>query len=83
MGKLSKILSSVAELFRAVTGTSKGKIFTTAIILAGGSSQRMGGTTTKQFAEIDGLPVIVRTLLAFEKCERINEIIIVAALLSK
>ncbi|MFI3294409.1 MAG: 2-C-methyl-D-erythritol 4-phosphate cytidylyltransferase [Rikenellaceae bacterium] len=35
------------------------------IIVAGGSGQRMGSTTPKQFLLIDGLPILVRTLMAF------------------
>lgn len=50
---------------------------TDVLILAGGSSQRMGGIN-KQFAEIDGLPVIVKSALAFEKSPVISDIIIAA-----
>lgn len=46
-----------------------------AIIVAAGNSTRMGGVN-KQFADLCGKPVIVRTLSAFEKCEYISEIII-------
>lgn len=45
------------------------------IIVAAGSSTRMG--TNKQFIELGGMPVIVRTLTAFEKCENISKIILV------
>ena len=51
---------------------------TSAIILAGGSGQRMGSTATKQFMTLCDMPVIVHSLLAFEKSEYIDEIIIVA-----
>lgn len=75
MGKMSsflkKILSSVAN------GRPMGK-YTSAVILAGGSSTRMGEGISKQLLKIDGLPVIVHTLLAFEKCDAINEIVLVA-----
>lgn len=46
------------------------------IIVAAGNSTRMGGIN-KQFLEIGGIPVIVRTLLAFEKSQFINRIILV------
>ena len=46
------------------------------IIAAGGSSSRMHGTD-KQFAELLSLPVLVRTLLKFEECQKISRIIIV------
>lgn len=50
----------------------------TAIIVAGGSGSRMGAATTKQMMELEGIPVVVRTILAFEKAECIKDIIIVA-----
>ena len=46
------------------------------IIVAAGNSTRMGGIN-KQFLELGGVPVIVRTLLAFEKSEYISRIILV------
>lgn len=45
------------------------------IIVAAGSSTRMG--TNKQFIELGGIPVIARTLKAFESCESISNIILV------
>lgn len=52
--------------------------FNSAIILAGGSGSRAGGSTTKQLALLCGIPVIVRTVNVFEACDFIKEIIIVA-----
>lgn len=52
--------------------------FNSAIILAGGSGTRAGGSTTKQLALLCGIPVIVRTVNTFEECDFIKEIIIVA-----
>ncbi len=49
---------------------------TSVIIVAAGSSTRMQGTN-KQLAEVGGIPVIVRSMLAFEKCESVSEIIVV------
>lgn len=46
------------------------------IIVAAGSSSRMQGTN-KQFLELGGIPVIIRTLLAFENCDIISRIILV------
>ena len=46
------------------------------IIVAGGSSARMKGVD-KITAEICGIPVLARTMLAFEKSEFISEIIVV------
>jgi 2-C-methyl-D-erythritol 4-phosphate cytidylyltransferase len=48
-----------------------------AIIVAAGAGKRFGGETPKQFLEIAGKPLIVHTLLQFEKCSKINEIILV------
>lgn len=46
------------------------------IIVAAGSSSRMKGTD-KQMAELCGIPVIARTLRAFENCSGISEITVV------
>ncbi|MBE6842789.1 MAG: 2-C-methyl-D-erythritol 4-phosphate cytidylyltransferase [Ruminococcus sp.] len=48
---------------------------TSVIIVSAGNSSRMNGTD-KQFSEIDGIPVIVHSMLAFEKCKSILEIIV-------
>lgn len=48
------------------------------IIVAAGSSTRMKGIN-KQFMPILGIPVIARTLMAFENCVDISKIIIVTA----
>ena len=49
---------------------------TFAVILAAGSSTRMG--ENKQFISIGGVPVIMRSVLAFEKADEIMGIVIVA-----
>lgn len=54
------------------------KHYTTAIILAGGSGTRMGADNTKQFIDLAGVPVIARTIDAFQKAETVSEIVIVA-----
>ncbi len=46
------------------------------IVVAAGSSVRMKGVN-KQLCEIGGIPVIVRTLLAFESCDAISNIVLV------
>ncbi len=46
------------------------------IVVAAGSSLRMKGVN-KQLYEIGGIPVVVRTLLAFENCDAISNIILV------
>ena len=52
-------------------------IINSAVIAAGGSGTRMGGNVPKQFVRIGGIPIIVRTLLKFETCSDIDEIIVV------
>ena len=47
------------------------------VILAGGIGARMGANIPKQFIEVENVPIIVRTILNFQKNERINEITIV------
>lgn len=76
---MKEIASAVADLLRAVAGQPKKNYFTSAIIVAGGSGTRMGDTsTTKQLLELDGVPVVVRSMLAFEKCPVIDEIVVAA-----
>ena len=48
-----------------------------AIILAAGSSTRMNGAN-KQFLELGGIPVLIRSALNFEHCPEVGEIIIAA-----
>lgn len=51
------------------------RAFCTAVIVAAGSSQRMG--SDKIFAALGGWPVLVRSVRAFEASELVDEIIIV------
>lgn len=55
----------------------KGFGMTTAIILAAGKSERMGGTTDKAFLSLVNKPVVAWSLMAFEKCEAIDRIVLV------
>ena len=72
------MIKKIAGVFRAISGSPHPKNFTSAVIAAAGSSVRFGGDTTKQFTELRGVPMIVHTLRAFEACDCIHEIIIVA-----
>ena len=47
-----------------------------AVILAAGSASRMGGID-KVMAELDGEPMIARTVRAFQECDAVSEIVIV------
>jgi 2-C-methyl-D-erythritol 4-phosphate cytidylyltransferase len=51
---------------------------TSVIIVSAGSSSRMNGID-KQLALINGIPVVVRSMLAFEKCESVLETIVVTS----
>ncbi|MFN2499854.1 MAG: 2-C-methyl-D-erythritol 4-phosphate cytidylyltransferase [Pyrinomonadaceae bacterium] len=48
-----------------------------AIIAAAGQGTRMAGERPKQFLELAGTPIIFHTLRAFERCDSIQEIIVV------
>ena len=48
-----------------------------AAILAGGVGSRMGGDIPKQFIEVDGVPIIVRTVQKFQRHSQIDVICIV------
>lgn len=72
------IVSAFKGLLNFLVPKSKKPRLTSAIIVAGGSSTRMGKGVSKQLAKICDVPVVVHTLLAFESCPEINEIIVVA-----
>ena len=57
-------------------GRKKEKPIVSAVIPAAGSSTRMGGGN-KLMLEIDDIPVLARTIMAFESCVEIDEIILV------
>ncbi|ACU04777.1 2-C-methyl-D-erythritol 4-phosphate cytidylyltransferase [Pedobacter heparinus] len=48
-----------------------------AIIVAGGSGNRMQSTVAKQFLLLDGKPVLMHTLTAFDQCKYRPEILLV------
>ena len=56
--------------------TENENMFVSAVIVSAGNSTRMGGIN-KQFLELDGMPVIAQTIMAFQKSAIIDEIIIV------
>lgn len=71
----NKFTRAMKKLF----GVDHRDYFNSAIIVAAGSGTRMNlpDGQTKQTLEIDGEPVVVRTVKQFEACEDINEIILV------
>ena len=50
-----------------------------AVIVAAGSGTRFGGDTPKIFLELEGIPVIVRSVRAFEECGGVESIIVVVS----
>ena len=52
--------------------------YTTAIIVAAGNSTRMGYRISKQLIPLNGRPAIEYTIRAFQSCDLIDEIIVVA-----
>ncbi len=67
----------IASVLKAVAGKPDPKYFTSAVIVAAGSSTRMGGGS-KQMELLCGIPVIVHTLRAFANTPCIHEIVVVA-----
>ena len=51
-----------------------------ALIIAGGAGNRMGQDIPKQFMHIDGAPVIIHTMKAFEQHPDIDGIAVVCLL---
>ena len=66
-----KVLAAVKHIAR-----ERKKPFVSAIILAGGSSTRMNGSS-KQLADVAGVPAVVRSALAYENCPDVREMIVV------
>ena len=77
MAERNDMSHKVAEVLRAFIGKGQKKYFTSALILAAGSSTRMGDGVSKQFLSVGGIPVVARTIQQFDKSEFINEIIVV------
>ena len=66
------ILNTIAEGMRKVLPLK----YCGAVIVAAGTASRMGGID-KVMAQLDGEPMIVRTVRAFQNCDAIREIVIV------
>lgn len=56
--------------------SGKKRPFVSAVIVAAGSASRMDGID-KQFVELGGMPVVIRSILAFEHSKLVDEIIVV------
>lgn len=66
----------LGALFSALKRVKPKRVYVSAIILAAGSGTRMGGSVTKQWLDIGGIPAVVRSLLAFDACKSVKEIIL-------
>lgn len=71
------VTSSIVKAVRFLTGRTRPK--TAAVILAAGVGSRMGtdAKSKKQFLSIEGIPVFIRSLLAFDACDVIDELVLV------
>lgn len=74
---MGKIIHKITDTVRAIAGKKDRIQPTSAVIVASGNSTRMGGIS-KQMMMLDNIPVIARTIMAFDECEYISEIIVVA-----
>lgn len=73
--KSYKLVGALADALKRIRPK---RVYVSAVILAAGSGSRMNSETTKQWMEIGGIPTVVRSLLAFEKCKSIKEIVVCA-----
>lgn len=48
-----------------------------ALVTAGGRGRRFGGTVPKQYADLAGLPVVARSLRAFDACAAVDRLLLV------
>ena len=74
---MGKIIHKITDTVRAIAGKKDRIQPTSAVIVASGNSTRMGGIS-KQMMILDNIPVVARTIMAFDECEYIGEIIVVA-----
>ena len=62
-------------LYGKIRAKLGGKPFCTMVVLAAGSSKRMG--RDKLMMEVGGIPVLVRSLQAMQNCAAVDELIVV------
>lgn len=65
--------SKIKKLF----GSSTTHRFHSAVILAAGSGLRFGKAEGKHMATVEGIPVLSRSVMAFESCPAVDEIVVV------
>ena len=69
-------LTTLTDVLRATIGADMAPA-TSAVIVAAGSSTRMGKGLSKQLMQLSGVPVLARTIHAFGRSGYIDEIIVV------
>ena len=74
MGKLNSAINAFLNKLRSKSGVVQ---HTTAVIVAGGKSSRMGKDVSKQWISLGGIPVIAHTVHAFDRAETVKDIILV------
>lgn len=67
-------MGKISSLIRAAGGKKR---FNSAVILAAGYGTRFGDERAKQFVQIEGESVLVRSAKAFEQSKEIHEIVVV------
>lgn len=77
MNKIEIGFAKFRNQFNTIFPNNKKRLFSSAIVTAAGSGQRMGGVS-KQLLTIGNKPCVLHSLLAFQLCREIDEIIIVA-----
>ena len=73
--KRYKLVGAICSALKTVRPK---RVNVSAVILAAGSGSRMGTDVTKQWLDVGGIPTVVRSILAFDRCKSIKEIIICA-----
>ncbi len=75
---MESVTAKIADILRVFSPSEARRYFTSAVVLAAGSGERFGKEHgPKQFRPIGGIPAVVRSLLAFERSDYINEIVLV------
>ena len=75
---MGNFIHKITDTVRAICGFKDRIQPPSAIIVASGNSTRMGEGISKQMILLDGIPVVARTIMAFDACECISEIVVVA-----
>ena len=75
---MGNFIHKITDTIRAIAGKKDRIQLTSAVIVASGNSTRMGEGVSKQMIMLDNIPVVARTIMAFDECECIDEIVVVA-----